>query len=72
MKLLILGANSYVGARLFFDLQYDFECSGTYHRNRLSRKFLKLDLTNKEDTLSLIGELKPDYIIHAANNADAR
>jgi dTDP-4-dehydrorhamnose reductase len=72
MKLLILGANSYVGARLFFDLHKDHDCVGTYHSNPLSRKFLKLDITNQGDVDRLITDQQPDYIIHAANNADAR
>jgi dTDP-4-dehydrorhamnose reductase len=72
MKILILGASSYVGARLYFDLQKDFDVVGTYSSNKLSQKLVHLDITNKEEVNSLIDKVKPKIIVHVANNANAR
>lgn len=72
MKILLTGANSYVGARIFLDLEKDFDIVGTYNNTQLSKKFIKLDLTSSEDIKQVLHEQKPDIIIHAAANANAR
>lgn len=72
MRILLLGANSYVGARLFYDLQKDFEVTGTYSHTKLSDRLLKLDITNENEVFTIIKNVKPNIIIHAANNANAR
>lgn len=72
MKILILGANSYVGARIYFELQNLHEVVGTYHLNKVSDKFLKLDITDKQAVLSLVNDVKPEIIIHCANNGSRK
>lgn len=72
MKILLTGASSYVGARLFLDLRKRFDIIGTYHGNRLSEKFIPLDVTNAEEVRKIIDQKKPDIIIHAAANANAQ
>lgn len=72
MKILLTGASSYVGARLYFDLSQDFEVIGTYNNSPLSKKFIKLDTTSPEAIAQCIAEHKPDLILHAAANANAR
>jgi dTDP-4-dehydrorhamnose reductase len=72
MKILLIGANSYVGARLFFDLQKLYGVVGTYTHNQLSKKFIHLDITDQKEVAVVISKQKPDVIIHAANNANAR
>jgi len=72
MKVLLIGASSYVGARLYFDLQSSHNIIGTYKNSSLFSRFIKLDITNKEDVNNIINYYKPDWIIHAAANADAR
>lgn len=72
MKILLIGASSYVGARLYFDIAKDFEVIGTYNNAQLSKKFIKLDVTSPDEIKKVIHEQKPDIIIHAANNANAR
>lgn len=72
MKILIIGASSYVGARLYFDLKNQYEVTGTYAHARLSDKFIYLDITNTKEVDQVISTNKPDIIIHAANNANAR
>ncbi len=72
MKILIIGASSYLGARLFFDLSKKYEIIGTYNSNKLSKKFIFLDITNKKSVEKVIFEIKPDIIIHVANNPNSK
>lgn len=72
MKILITGANSYLGARLFLDLEKTFEVIGTYRTQPLSSRFIQLDVTNKKHLETALSTYKPNIIIHAANNANAR
>lgn len=68
MKLLITGASGYVGARLYFDLKDECEVVGTYFTNQLSKSFIPLNVTNKNDVDRVVGDIKPEIIIHIANN----
>lgn len=70
--ILILGASSYVGARIYFDLLGKYELTGTYHGNKLSEKFLKLDITDSQQVQDLISRINPEVIIHVANEANPR
>lgn len=72
MKILVIGASSYVGARIYLDLQKKYEVVGTYSNNKLSDKFVHLDITDRKKVLELIGSERPDIIVHCANNANAR
>jgi dTDP-4-dehydrorhamnose reductase len=68
-RLVIIGANSYLGARLFFDLGADSEVVGTYHSFQLSPHFQQLDITNADEVMAFFTRIKPDVIIQTANNA---
>lgn len=72
MKILLTGASSYVGARLYFDLSKLFDVVGTYHGNRLSPKFIPLDITNSTEITQTISFQKPDIILHVAADANPR
>jgi len=74
MKILMIGANSYVGARLYFDLKDKYELIGTYFsdKNKLSDTFVQLDITNKEQVEQTINKIKPEIIIHVASNASSK
>lgn len=67
MRLLITGASSYVGARLYSDLRSKFEVTGTYHRHKLFQGLEQLDITKKESVDQIIDNIKPEIIIHAAS-----
>ena len=71
-KILVIGASSYVGARIYFDLKSKFDVFGTYFRHQLSTNFVHIDITDKEEVEKVISEHKPTVIIHVANNASAR
>jgi len=72
MKILLTGASSYVGARLFGDISKVHNVVGTYYGNQLSKKFISLDVTNPEEIKKVIIKYQPEVIIHAASNANAR
>ncbi|KKT59027.1 MAG: putative nad-dependent epimerase/dehydratase,dtdp-4-dehydrorhamnose reductase, oxidoreductase protein [Candidatus Gottesmanbacteria bacterium GW2011_GWA1_44_24b] len=71
-KISIIGASSYVGARLYFDLKSKFIVVGTYSSNQLSKNFIYLDITNKKEVEKVINDIRPNVIIHVANNASAK
>lgn len=72
MKLLILGASSYIGARLFNDLSNKFDLVGTYFVNQTDPRLIRLDLNNKADIETIITLHNPDIIIHLANYSSSR
>lgn len=74
MKILIIGANSYLGARLYLDLvKGGHAVTGTYHSTQLAKAFLPLDITDQAAVEQLIEKsIQPEIIIHVANNANAQ
>ena len=73
MKLLIIGATSYIGSRLVFDLQDKYEIVGTYHNNNsVSSKFIHVDIRDLASIDRLVAESNPDVIIHLANYSSSR
>lgn len=68
MRLLITGASGYVGARIYFDLKPSFDLVGTFFSNQLSRKFIPLNITDKNEVDRIIREVRPGTIIHVANS----
>ncbi len=64
---LITGASSYVGARIYFDLKGKYNLIGTYFHHPLSTKFLYVNLADREEVSEIFKEVKPDVIIHVAN-----
>lgn len=65
--ILITGASSYVGARIYFDLKYKYNLIGTYFNNPLSGSFSQLDLSDKEVITQFFSDKKPGIIVHVAN-----
>ena len=72
MKIAILGAGGYVGARLFIDLKNSFEVVGTYHENKLFPELLQLDITQRGDIDQILNQIKPEIVIHVANNPSSK
>lgn len=72
MKVLIVGANGYLGARLFFDLKAKFDVVGTYNRNRFHDSFIQLDVTDKNQVSDVFRKIEPDIAIQAANYPSPR
>ncbi len=65
--ILITGASSYAGARIYFDLKDKYNLIGTYFNNPLSDSFLKLDLSDRDAVAQFFADKKPDIIVHVAN-----
>ncbi|MDP2683679.1 MAG: sugar nucleotide-binding protein [bacterium] len=72
MKMLIIGADSYVGARVYFEISKKYETIGTYYQDKLSKRFLYLDITDRNNVNKLITKQQPTIIIHVANNSSAK
>jgi len=72
MKMLITGASSYVGARLYADLNKRFDVEGTYNTNKLFPELAKMDITERISVDTVIKECRPDVIVHVAANPNAR
>jgi len=68
MKILIIGASSYVGARIYSDLKNKFNVTGTYNKNKLFKELIRLDITNSKEVIEIIKKIKPEMIIHVAAN----
>ncbi len=71
-KVLVIGASSYIGARIYWELHKEYELVGTYNTNPLSKDFVKLDLANKEEIEKLINEVNPEVILHFGNVPTAK
>ncbi|MDA3836469.1 MAG: sugar nucleotide-binding protein [Nanoarchaeota archaeon] len=69
MKILITGASSYVGAKIYTDLKNKFETIGTYLSNKLFDELKKFDITNQIEVIKFVSEVNPDLIIHVAANS---
>jgi dTDP-4-dehydrorhamnose reductase len=67
MKIILIGASSYVGSRIFYDLKDKYQIVGTCHKLCLSKKQIKLNITNQANVFSVIEKVKPEVIIHVAN-----
>jgi dTDP-4-dehydrorhamnose reductase len=65
MKILITGASGFFGKNLVTFLSPSFEVFGTYHSHKINGLHY-LDLSDKSQISRLIGQIKPDIIVHAA------
>jgi len=72
MKILLIGASSYVGGRLFADLSKQHSMLGTYFQHPKNADFLSLDITDQKAITEIVVQQKPDIIIHAANYASRK
>lgn len=72
-KILILGSSGMLGIDLWQELHRDYDVVGAdIVRDPRSaiRRFYKVDITSREDTIRVIGKIKPDVVVHAAAYTD--
>lgn len=67
------GASGFLGWHVCQVAQAEWEVIGAYRENRTEisgEKFLKADLTRRDQIESLLASVKPDAIVHLAANSD--
>ena len=70
-KILIIGASSYIGAKVFADFKKDFLVFGSYCQNKIFSSLIELNLNNKTQLKKVILKINPKIIIHFANYSDS-
>lgn len=70
MKILIIGASSYLGSRIYKILRANFEVFGTYAKNCNDKSFIFWDSNNHLQLLSIINRIRPSIIINCIALAD--
>lgn len=66
MKILIVGASSYVGASIYSRLKERYDIKGTYNSNRLFPELDHLDITDQRAVTDYVSQMSPDIILHVA------
>lgn len=64
MKILIVGASSYLGSRIYEVLGANFEVFGTYNKNFNHKSFIFWESSNYPQLLTILNRLKPSIIIN--------
>ena len=74
MKVLIVGASSFIGFRLYDYINSSsmFEAQGTYFTNKLDNDFLYLDITEKNQIESVLKNYFPDVIVWIAGSKNLK
>lgn len=74
MKILIVGASSFIGLRFYKFLieNSKFNIAGTYFSNKKDDNFLQLDMTSKVDIERILQDTKPDAIVWVAGNKNLK
>ena len=65
-KILITGANGYIGSCLFHFLKNRFKIYGIDKNKSLNKKVLQCNILNNKKLDLIIKKIKPDLIIHLA------
>lgn len=72
MKILILGASSYIGSAVYDYLRPLYTVSGTYFSKQIFPDLFCLNLLDSEMVKAVIHEYLPDVIIHVAASSRAK
>jgi dTDP-4-dehydrorhamnose reductase len=72
MKVLIVGASSYIGFHLFKHLNKKYNCIGTYFTNKRSEKLIHLNILSKEELENTFSKHKPDVILWISGAKDVK
>jgi len=68
-KVLFTGITGLLGKYFLNTKQPGYEIIGTYNKNapEIEENILKLDITQREEVISFINEVKPQIVVHAAS-----
>lgn len=71
-RYLILGASGLLGSRIYQDFSQRFETFGTVYnsQNPQSPNIRKLDLTDSDEVLQLLNEIRPTHIVNCVGLTD--
>ena len=74
MKVLIVGASSFIGFHIFNCIsgKAEFEVKGTYLTNKLNSKFLYLDITEQKQIELVLKDFMPDVIVWVAGSKNLK
>jgi dTDP-4-dehydrorhamnose reductase len=74
MKLLIVGASSFIGFRFFRYLKEKkiYDVVGTYFKNKKDESFLKCDITNSKDVENVLKAVEPDVLLWLAGSKNLK
>ena len=65
-KILITGANGYIGNCLFYFLKKKFKIIGIDKETKLNNKIYKCDILNNKRFNQILEKEKPEIIVHLA------
>lgn len=70
MRILIVGASSFIGCRIFNDLikRNNLQIQGTYYKNKKNSNFKYLDITNEVSIFKVLDNFKPDVVLWIAGS----
>ncbi len=66
LKILVTGANGYIGNCLFYSLKKKFKVIGVDKETKLNNKIYKCDLLNAKKFNQILDKEKPEVIVHLA------
>ena len=72
MKVLIVGASSFIGFHLFQILKKKYNCIGTYFTNKRSEKLIHLNILSKDELDKILSTHKPDIVLWIAGSKDVK
>jgi len=70
MKVIIVGASSFIGFHLFQRLKKIYNCVGTYFTNKRSKELIHLNILSKDELNIFFSTHKPDIVIWVAGSKD--
>ena len=74
MNVLIVGASSFIGLRIYHHLKNDrkFKLTGTYYEHQKDARFVHLDITNTSQLEKIILDSQPDALIWVAGSKNLK
>lgn len=69
-RILVTGSSGLLGSKLVVAAKGNYETIPTYSTKSLFPNSIRMDITDKNEVLRIIGKFKPDVVIHAAAETD--
>jgi dTDP-4-dehydrorhamnose reductase len=74
MRILVVGASSFIGWRVFqyLHMHTKYDITGTYYKNKKSDNLVYLDITNKVQIEQILNQFYPDVILWIAGSKNLK